>query len=122
MKVKLNTNNQTNFQAKISPKFEKIMRYHINKSPNKLKNNYRLNKKIAEFNEWGYDNYTVELLENYAGWGRKYAMMCVPEGVETQKGIFIDKQYTVRDVVKRFLSIKKGEFINIMNRKWKLHK
>jgi len=121
MKVDLNINKQTNFQAHVSPKFENILREYINMGPNRLKNHYKLSQKIEEINNCGYDNHTIELLDNYVGWGREYILFSVPDGASVKNGIFIDKKHSLGQIFNRFMDLRVNELINKIksNAKWR---
>ena len=92
MKINLDRNYQPKFQAKISPKFEKFMRDYINNGKNRIQNHYKLNKKIASYEKYGFDDYSINLTTKYISWGSEYSLVATKDGDDISKGIFLIKK------------------------------
>ena len=114
MKVELNSCKNINFHAKVSPQLEKVLRSYINQGGNRLKNNYKLNTKIAEFDKYGYDEYTMNLVSKYNSMGNEYSLVVTKEGQNIKDGICLSKKSSMRELVNYFLNIRKNQFINKM--------
>lgn len=56
------TDNHTNFKAKISPNFNKVVQNFFNYSsfPNKRKNIYTFTKKAEVFEKFGHNDYVID--------------------------------------------------------------
>ena len=110
MKVDLDTSYRPYFQANVSEKFVNAMRGYFNSGENRLKNNYRLNKKIEEYKNFGYKDYTVELHKKAMGWDVEYSLVAVKEGMKPQDYIILAKRNSFRKIVQRFIEMRRGEF------------
>ena len=110
-----------NFQAKISPSFEKFMRSYINNGQNRIQRNYMLNKKLADFERYGFDEYTVNLVTSNKSWGNEYALVSTKDGQELKKGIFLLKRNNARGIIETFLHFRKNEFVRLMKKNHKFN-
>jgi len=110
MKTEKINQTEMNFKAQISPEFEKFMRSYINYGGERLKNNYRLNQKIADLNQFGYDNYTINLANKLLAWGNEYSLVATKNGQNLKDGIVIAQKNSVKSIIKSFLYMTKGFF------------
>lgn len=116
MKTNLNLYKEPTFQAKISPKLEKFARDYINYGKNRIKNNYKLNKKLAEIERFGYDNYTINLTKKPIGWGNEYALIAIKDDADTGRGIYITKRNSTKGIIDSLLKLKRNDFNYRMRR------
>ena len=114
MKIESNTYSQPKFCAKISPKFERFMLDYINNGKNRLQNNYKLNKKLEDFSRYGFDDYTVNLVNKPVAWGNEYSLVATKEGQEVKDGILLIKKNSVKQIINTFLNINKNYFKKLM--------
>ena len=114
--MKIRSNDQINFQAKISSQFENFMRSYINHGEKRIQNNYKLNKKIADLDNYGYDEYTINLVSKYISWGNEYSLVATKDGQNIKNGIFITKRNSVKQVINYFLKMNKRQFTNQMKK------
>lgn len=119
MKVDLDTNAQPNFQAKVSPQFEKFMRSYINCGQNRIKNNYKLNQKLTDFEKYGYSDYTINLANKSVAWGNEYSLVATKEGQEIKDGIFLIKKNSVKQIINTFLNMNKNYLNKLMKKNHK---
>ncbi len=116
MKADLNINIQPSFQARISPRFEKFMRSYINNGKNKLENTHKLNSKLEQINNFGYDNYTIELINKNVSYGKEYYLAAVPDGAPIKDAILIDKKENVWKIINSLLNMRKSKFVYKINK------
>ena len=121
MKVNLDTNVQPSFQAKISPKFEKFMRSYINNGQNRLQNNYKLNQKIADYEKYGFDDYTINLANKNVALWNEFSLVATKEGQDVKNGIFLIKKNSVKQIINTFLRIDKNYLNKLMKKNRKYH-
>lgn len=119
MQVSLDTKYSPNFNAKVSPKFINAMRGFINGGENRLKNNYRLNNKIQDYANFGYDNFTIELVQLKRFSNNDYFIIASEHDKKANEGIFLAKRRTFRQATEKFLSIRKHEFDILMKKNQK---
>ncbi len=121
MKISRIQQNHVNpiFQAKISPSFEKFMRSFINNGSNRIQKNYMLNKKLADFERYGFNDYTVNLVTIHKSWGNEYSLVSTKEGQELKKGIFLLKKNSAKGIIETFLHFRKNEFVRLMKKNYK---
>lgn len=110
MKVELNTNSQTNFQAKVSQRFINSMRGYVNHGENRLQNNYKLTKKLEQYTNFGHDDYTVEMHQKEASSWYEYFLIAVRDGETPDKGIVLAKRGSYRGIFKKFMQMRRCEF------------
>jgi len=110
--MQVNGINQTNFRAKISPELETCARNFYNSGENRLKSAYKLSEKIKEFNNFGYDDYTVKFAKEYVGYGTEYSLYAINENESKGKKVVLAKRGCFRHLINVFMKMKKGEFIS----------
>ena len=101
---------QTNFNAKVSPRFIKSMQGYFNNGPNRLKNNYLLNAKIEEYASFARDNFTIEMRQKSGPLGFEYSLVAVRDNDESGRGIVLATRTAYRKIVNKFMNMNKGEF------------
>lgn len=117
MKTKKISNAEINFKAKVSPKFESFMRNYLSQGGKRIKNNMLLNSRIANFEKYGYDEYTVNLTTKYISWGNEYSLVVTKEGQKLSEGACIATKNSAKNIVFYFLYMKKQLFKSLMQRK-----
>ena len=118
MKICIEQNAKPQFKAQVSERFIKSMRGYINNGPNRLRNNYKLDKKIEQYHKFGYENYTIEMQQKSGSLGFEYRLYAVKnEDASGKKIPLTPKPYDAyRKVYYRFMNFRKQEFINIMKK------
>ena len=117
MKADLNTNIQPNFQARVSPRFVKFMQSYINNGRNRLQNTYKLNSKLEQIDKFGYDNYTIELINRDVKYGGKeFILAAIPDGASFKEAVFIDKKANAWKIINSLLNMGKSSFTKRMRR------
>ena len=101
---------QTNFNAKVSPRFIKSMQGYFNNGPNRLHNNYRLNQKITEYESFGRDDFTIEMRQKSGALGYEYSLVAVRDGDKSDRDIVLAIRTSYRKIVNKFMNMNKGEF------------
>ena len=116
MNVDIDTSYQQSFRAAISPNFERFMRSYLNNGKNRLQNNYRLNNKLEDYKKYGYDEYTINLVNKPVAWGNEYSLVATKEGQNIEDGIFLIKKNSVKQIIDTFLNMNKNYFKKLMFR------
>ena len=101
--------NQPVFQAKVDDKFVNAVRGFINSGENRLKNNYKLNKKLEDVSKFGYDNYTVKMEKTVKSTGNEYVLKAVKDGRDFEDGAFLGQRYSFRKIAELFLKLSRGD-------------
>ena len=118
--MKINKINKSDivFNAKVSQKFINSMRGYVNNGNNRLKNNYKLTKKIEDYAKFGYDDYTIIMEQKSGSLGYEYSLYAVKDGYDITDGINLTpKPYTsYRKIFKRFMQITEYDFNNLMRK------
>lgn len=116
MKIAQINKTEINFNAKVSERFVKSMRGYVNSGSNRLQNNYKLTQKLEEYADFGYDNYTVEMVQKSGPLGFEYKLFAVKDGDSIDNGLVLTKaSYTsYRKIFQRFMTLNKHDFNNIM--------
>ena len=123
MNVNRIQNNQphTTFQAKVSEKFIDSMRNFINHGENRLKNNYKFNEKLKEYETFGYDDYTIIMHKKSGALGFEYRLFAIKDDEPYDQGVVLTKKTynSFRQIFNRFMNFNKHDFRNIMNKNTK---
>ena len=107
--MRVDFNSQQAFGVNVDPKFVNAMRGFMNSGENRLKNNYKLSKKIEEYANFGFDDYTMQLNQKYTAWGTEYTIKAVRDGENSENAAVIAKRTSFRKIVEKFLKINRGE-------------
>ena len=112
MKINIEQQSQSTFCAKVTPRFVNSMRGFINRGSNRLKNNYLLDTKLKEYENFGYNDYTVELNQISGPLGFEYILRAVKDGQNSEDGVILAKRSSYRKIFERFMNYKKYDFCN----------
>lgn len=103
MRVELNfNNNRPAFGAKISKELDGFMKYYIHHHPNILQNTYKYNAKIESLKNSGFDNYTIDIIQNSKGWLNEFSLVAIKDGSKPKSKSVLLKRNTQKDIVKAF--------------------
>ena len=114
--MKVNTDYQKRcsnpyFGIKVSKNFIDVAHNHYNYQVGtyKKQNIYRFNEKIKEFEDFGYDDYTInyERKLKYGNW--KHYLVITKDGTNNQRRVLL-KRNTLFRIIEEFLSMDKNEF------------
>ena len=108
--MRIDFDSRQTFGVNVDPKFVNAMRGCINSGENRLKNNYKLNKKLEDYAGFGHDDYTVELHKKYSAWGNEYIMKAVRDGENPDNAVVLAKRNSFRAILNKFLHINRSEF------------
>lgn len=109
------------FKANISPRFEKFMRDYINCGTNRLQRNCKLNKKLGDLKNFGYDDYFIHLVDKPVSWGKEFILVASKNPQTTTDAIFLLKAGSLNKMINIFLDMNKNKFKWLMkkNNKYK---
>ena len=115
MRVDAVKGNSGTFGAKVSQDLVDMLRFSINTGENRLKNNYQFTKKLEEFKDFGYDDYTVGYHKKDNIHGRSYNLIATRDG-DDSRVLFLKKCNTLNQFLSMFNNMTKGEFRNRMSK------
>lgn len=107
-----NTISQNNFSfgAKVSPEFVNAMRQFYNNGENRLKSQYKLDRKLEQIHKFGKNTYTIELTKKYAEYGTEYTLLAVKDGQQAKDGAVLAKRNSFRYIINAFMEMNKKDF------------
>jgi hypothetical protein len=92
------------------------MRYYINNHPNRLKNNYRFNSQIETISNFGFDNFTIDLVKKIKGWTVEYSLVAIKDGAKDGHGTVLTRRGTYKQILEVFLNIDKRQFKRMLGK------
>ena len=112
MKTNPINSTQTNFNAKVSPRFVKSMQGFYNNGENRKQNIYLLNQKIEEYAKFGKENYTIEMIQKSGALGFEYWLVATKDNEPSARQVVLATRTAYRKIVNKFMNMKKGEFLS----------
>ena len=108
MRIDFNFGGNT-FQARTDQRFINAMQSFINNGENRLKNNYKLHKKISDLSSCGFADYTIKMQKYETVLGSEYVLRAVNDGDVFDNGSLLAKKTSFRKITENFLKLSKGD-------------
>lgn len=111
MQSNLSVNNiQPNFHAKVSKHFIDDAHKMFNCKHVKKDLQVGFDKKVTEFGNFGYDEYSVKYVKKDIDGKRYHQLIAVRKGMEDSEGALLTSKDRFRKVIEKFIHINKYEF------------